>query len=298
MSADHARPIYVAILGTDAILAARPVDSVQLARACQLAGFDVVVPVSWGEEVIADHLAALNGSGSVVAAICPLAREQLMATPVETPVVQTVPPPVATARYVRAAFHPRQVHVTYVGACPGARHDEVDVHCLPHALFTRLNESGIDAARQPRHLDGQIPAERARYASVPGGAPDCNWLLAHNGRRVVEAAPITVDVVTQVYHSEALLIDLAAACRCVCARDRLAAARLEPPRSMKPVVGDVPISVVSDEGGLAPADAATAPPADDTEAPRAKFAENGLSSGEVAPIASHEHMLTRSVEPW
>ena len=87
MSEDHARPIYVAILGTDAVLAARPVDPVQLTRACQLAGFDLVVPVSWGEEVIADHLAALNGSGSVVAAICPLAREQLMATPVETPVV-------------------------------------------------------------------------------------------------------------------------------------------------------------------------------------------------------------------
>jgi hypothetical protein len=249
--------------------------------------------------LIADYLAATNGSGSVVAAICPLAHEQLMVTPVETPVVQTVAPPVATARYLRAAFQPRPVHVTYVGACPGARHDDVNVQCLPDALFTRLAESGIDPARQPRHLDGQIPAERARYASVPGGVPDCNWLLAHRGRRVVEAAPITVDVVTQVYRTEAVLIDLAAACRCVCARDRLAAARLEPPRSMQPVVGDVPVSVTIGQGVAETVDSVTEPDkkADDP-AGRAKFSENGLSSGEVAPIASFEHMLTRAIEPW
>ena len=141
MSEDHVRPIYVAILGTDAVLAARPVDPVQLTRACQLAGFDFVVPVSWGEELIAAHLAgriaAANGSGSVVAAVCPLAREQLAVTPVETSIVATVSPPIATARYIRAAFRSRPVHVTFVGGCPGARDPEIDVHCLPEALFTR-----------------------------------------------------------------------------------------------------------------------------------------------------------------
>src|SRR5574338_1702428 len=119
MSEDHARPIYVAVLGTDAVLAARPVDPVQLTRACLLAGFDFVVPVSWGEELIAAHLAGRiatsNGSGSVVAAVCPLAREQLAASPVETEIVATVSPPIATARYIRAAFRPRPVHVTFVG---------------------------------------------------------------------------------------------------------------------------------------------------------------------------------------
>jgi hypothetical protein len=301
MSADHARPIYVAILGTDALLAARPVDPVQLMRACQLAGFDFVAPVSWGEELIASHLAdrvaSMNASRTVVAAVCPLAADQLLATPVETTILQTVSPPVATARYIRTALEPRQVHVTYVGACPGASHPDVDVHCLPEALFTRFGKSGIDPERQPRHLDGQLPPERARYASRPGGMPDCNWLLAHAARRVVEAAPITVDVVAQLYDSEPVMIDLGAACRCVCARDRTAAARLEPPRSTAPVLDGVSIPLATEE---TPAEEPPAPSATVTENPdrRARFAENGLSSGDVAPIAPLEHTLTKSLEPW
>jgi hypothetical protein len=300
MSAEPARPIYVAILGTDALLAARPVDAVQLARACQAVGFDFVAPISWGEELIAsylaDRLASGNGNASIIAAICPLARDQLLATPVETPVLSIVSPPVACARYLRAAFQPRAVHVTYVGGCAGATHPDIDVHCLPEALFARFAEAGIEPSRQPRHLDGQLPAERARYASRPGGIPDCNWLLAHAGRRVVEAAPITVDVVTQLYQNEAVVIDLAASCRCVCARDRIAAARLEPPRSTTPVLGDLRVPMMNGETTVSEQESPE--PATDSENRRAKFAENGLSTGEIAPIAPFEHTLTKSLEPW
>jgi hypothetical protein len=300
MSADQDRPIYVAILGTDAVLAARPVDPVQLTRACQLAGFDFVVPVSWGEELIAAHLAARIGAstraGSMVAAVCPLTAEHLSGSGMETPIVSTVSPPVATARYIRAAFQPRPLHVTYVGACPGATHAEIDVHCLPEALFTRLTESGIDASRQPRHLDGHIPAERARYASAPGGMPDSNWLLAHTGHRVVEAAPITADVVAQLYRDESVLIDLATSCRCVCAGNRIMVTRLEPPRSPTPVVGSDAVPMTN--GRLA--ETVELPPdeheADDDR--RARFSENGLSSDDVVPITPLEHTLTKSVEPW
>src|SRR5512139_485210 len=98
MSADHARPIYVAILGTDTLLAARPVDPVQLTRACQRAGFDFVVPVSWGEEVIAtyvgERLASSHASTLVVSA-CPLVDQQVQTAPMQTPVLQTVSPPIA-----------------------------------------------------------------------------------------------------------------------------------------------------------------------------------------------------------
>jgi hypothetical protein len=300
MSAEPARPIYIAILGTDALLASRPADPVQVARACQTAGFDFVAPVSWGEELIAAHLAdrlaSADGNGSVIAAICPLARDQLSATPVETPVLSTVSPPVAAARYLRAAFQPRTTHITYVGACAGAEHPDIDVHCLPETLYSRFAESGIDPARQPRHLDGQLPAERARYASRPGGIPDCNWLMAHAGRRVVEAAPITADVVTQLYQDESVVIDLAAACRCVCARDRIAAARLEPPRSMAPVLGELRVAVTNSATTVPERDIAE--PEVESDDRRAKFAENGLSSGEIAPIAPFEHTLTKAVEPW
>ena len=304
MSVDHARPIFVAILGSDALLAARPVDPVQLTRACQVAGFDFVAPVTWGEELlatqVAERLARSENGCSAVAAICPLVSAQLATTPFQTPVIQAVSPPVATARYLRAAFHPRPMHVTYVGACPGASHQEIDVHCLPETLFTRLVESGIDMSRQPRHLDGQLPMERARYASLPGGVPETNWLLAHAGRRVVDAAPITIDVVTQFHHDEPLLVDLAPACRCVCARDRIAIARQEPARSSKPVIANVPVSLVESpepvvEESAGPPPVPAAPPTTDS---RARFSENGLSSGEAAPIPPAAHILSQVREPW
>jgi hypothetical protein len=264
MSPDLARPIYVAILGTDTLLAARPVEPVQLTVACQRAGFDFVVPVSWGEEVIAtyvgERLASRHVSTLVVSA-CPLVDQQVQSAPIQTPILQTVSPPIATARYLRSALHPREVHITYVGSCPGATHAEIDVHCLPDVLFTRLVEAGIDTSRQPRHLDGQLPAERARYASVPGGIPDCNWLLARADMRVVQAAPVTADVVSALHRDETLVIDLAQACRCVCARDRTAAARLEPSRSPSPVIANVRVTVTAAPEGsiLEPVVSAPAP---------------------------------------
>ena len=303
MSADHARPIYVAILGTDALLAARPVDPVQLTRACQSAGFDFVVPVSWGEEVIATYLGERLASGrpsTVVVSACSMVNRQLADTPVEAPVLQTVPPPIATARYLRAALQPRQVHVTYVGACPGAADTEVDVHCLPEVLFTKLVEAGIDASRQPRHLDGQLPPERARYASAPGGLPDCNWLMARAEMRLVQAAPLTVDVVAQLHRGEPLLVDLSAACRCICARDRIAAARVEPPRSAQPVIANIRVHV-----GVEPETPSEEPSPPGTDrrdeadgVARARFAENGLSAGEADPLPSPAHILSKAVEPW
>ena len=294
--------MYVAILGTDALLAARPVDAVQLSRACQSAGFDLVVPVSWGEEIIATHVGdrlASRGAATVVVSACPLVNRQVMATPMRAALLHTVPPPIATARYLRAALAPREVHITYVGACPGAASAEIDVHCLPDVLFTRLIEAGIDASRQPRHLDGQVPADRARYASSPGGLPEANWLMARAEMRLVQAAPVTADVVAQLHRHESLVIDLAASCRCVCARDRAAAVRLEPPRSTKPVVGNVHV-VVTDEPEPVREERVpepqVAPPEGDQR--RARFADNGLSAGEADLLPPPAHILSRAVEPW
>jgi iron only hydrogenase large subunit len=303
MSVDHARPIYVAILGTDALLAARPVDPVQLSRACQSAGFDLVVPVSWGEEVIAtyvgERLASRRASTMVVSA-CPLVNRQIMATPMRAPVLKTVSPPIASARYLRAALDPREVHITYVGACPGAASPEIDVHCLPDVLFTRLVEAGIDANRQPKHLDGQLPADRARYASAPGGLPETNWLLARTELRLVQAAPVTADAVAQLHRDETLVIDLAAACRCVCARDRVAAMRLEPPRSTTPVVGNVAVVVATDPEPV-PEEAVPRPSIEVRPEPdhrRARFAEKGLSAGEAELIPPPAYILSKAFEPW
>ncbi|HEX6313569.1 MAG TPA: hypothetical protein VFZ73_01870 [Gemmatimonadaceae bacterium] len=302
MSVAHARPIYVAIIGSDTLLAARPADPLQLTRACLVAGFDLVVPVSWGEEVIAHDLAeqlSRNASPeSAVAAACPLAVEALRSTPIRTGVLGTVSPPVATARYMRAMLEPRRVHVTYVGACPGASNPEIDVHCAPQVLFAKLVDSGIDVAHQPRHLDAQLPMERSRYASQPGGMPEARWLGARTHARVTEAAPITVDVVAQLYREERLLFDVTRACRCICAQDRTAIARLEPPRASTPVIADSPVQVTTPF--MAEADRETVDQAPQRTAPSERpdrSGENGVS-GNASQLLDLANRLTQSREPW
>ena len=303
----HDKAMYAAIIGTDSFLAARPVDPIQLSRACQAAGFALVVPVSLGEELIASHVArrvaSANGSASVMSS-CPLVGERLRATPVMATVINTVSPPVACARYLRAALRPRRVHVTYIGACPGAVAPEIDEQILPDVFLERFATSGIDLLAMPRHFDSQIPPERARYASTPGGAPAAEWLLAEAGVRMIEAAPFTVDAVARGNVDGGVLIDLASSCRCACARDRLGAARLEPPRASSPVVGEFVVMVTDEDvqrTEVVPAEPvpaeAPAPPAAEGEV-RATFAENGLSVGESDLLTPLPHSLTTTREPW
>ena len=297
MSHDQDLPLFVAIIGTDTLLAARPADWVQLTRACKAAGFDFVAPVSWGEEIIATHLGdrlAAGGTSTAVGMSCPFVGEALRRSETRTPVMKTVSPPVACARYLRAAFAPRTVHVTYVGACPGAVHAEVDQEYLPEVLFARLGEAGIGLSTQPRHLDAELPVDRARYASLPGGAPSAEWLMARAGARLMEAAPITADVVTDAFQEETLLIDLAVACRCVCARDRFGASHVEPPRASSPVVKvAVP---VADE--LTVPEAPKPVPIMHESDRRASFAENGLSEGDVLRSPEAPPNLIDVREPW
>ena len=187
---DAAAPILAVILGTDAVLAAQPAEPIQLASACRRAGFVFVAPVSWGEELLAvrvTELVRLYRPPAAIVAHCPFVAEVLRQPGAPTtPCVASVAPPVATARYLRAAFAPRNVHVTYVGACPGASAPDVDDRLLPDVLLARFVDGGIDVARQPCHLDGQLPADRARYASLPGGVPRGG--RRHRPRRVVEVA--------------------------------------------------------------------------------------------------------------
>jgi hypothetical protein len=237
----------------------------------------------------------------MVASSCPFVSEAVRDAPPVTPILRTVSPPVACARYLRAAFSARPVHVTYIGACPGAVDAEVDEQFLPEVLFAKLAEAGIDPAALPHHLDAQLPVERARYASIPGGAPSAEWLMVRAGVRLVESAPIAVDAVTKTFDGDAVLMDLALSCRCVCARNRWGAAQVEPTRATQPVVkAGVP---VTDEP--VPAPEVVVPPPPPTKDRRATFAENGLSAGEAAelpPVPTSEPpaptLATTTREPW
>ncbi len=303
-------PIRAAILGTDALLASQPADPVQVVHACQRIGFDLVAPVAWGEELIAAYLATrmgADGPGAAVISSCPFVNEELRDLPSGPYTIRTVSPPVACARYLRAAFRPRPVHVTYVGACPGAASADVDFQVLPDVLLARFVDGGIDLARQPRHFEGQVPPGRARYASLPGGAPEPGWLRLAADALLVEAAPVTALAVAVEHLQDHVVIDLAPACGCACARDRFSATRLEPPRATAPVVLDFGVSVLEDrevpplerEVPTVPAvEPIPARPDGPARELRVTFAQYGLSSVEAEPPAKLTSDLVTAIEPW
>src|SRR5688572_18932952 len=127
------RPVpAVAIVGNDAVLAAAPASPVQLAHACLQHGFSVAVPASWGDELLAaETVRRLLGreKGPAVMCVCPFVRSRLLASGSDLApfLVSLVPPPVAAARYLRAAYGEHAVHITYIGACPSADDAAIDV---------------------------------------------------------------------------------------------------------------------------------------------------------------------------
>ena len=303
MHDEKVMPMKIAIFGTDSLLAAHPVNWVQLTYACRKAGFDFLVPVSWGEELIASHVGRrmADSATTSVMSSCPLVDEQLRDFPLEVSILQTVPPPVACARYVRATFHPRQVHITYVGGCPGADSEDVNIHLEADVFFDRLAGVGIDLLSQPHYFEDQVPVDRDRYASTPGGAPDVDWLLFTAGVPLIEAAPLTIDAVAKANGDLPVLMDLSVACGCICARDRFRTARLEPARTLSPVVSGEEV-LVTDTPTIAP------PTHEDAPHPeilspvavdlRATYSANGLSEGEPSILPDDDSGLLSAREPW
>lgn len=234
-------PLRVIVLGNDAVLAARPATPTQVARACLELDFDFVVPVSWGEELLAMRVVeATRGPGpaALVVAHCPFVAEALRADASRHAAPWTaVAPPVATARYLRAAFTDHDVHVTFAGRCPGATAPDVDERVLPEVLLGRLVDGGVVPDEQPDWFDAAIPPDRARYASIPGGIPAAGVLTSASGAELREAAPATLDAVSRPGpEAGRRVIDMEVATGCVCARARRLCECSEPPRSAWPVV--------------------------------------------------------------
>ena len=142
--------VPIVILGTDSLLAAAPATPVQLAHACLRAGFGNVVPASWGDELIA--AAVLRqlprfGNGPAIQCSCPIVAHRLLTTggDLRPVMLALVSPPVALARYVRALSHPTRTRITYVGGCPGASDESIDIRMTPEALIAMLAERDIAA---------------------------------------------------------------------------------------------------------------------------------------------------------
>jgi hypothetical protein len=254
-SIPDSRPSSVVVLGADVVLAALPATPVQLAHACRALGYDVAFPASWGDEVVAGScLERLHefGDGPVILCSCPLVSGRLTRSGEELApfIMNVVSPPVAAARYLRALYGERPVHITYAGSCPGAVDPAIDARISAAELFLAFEERGIVPAAQPEYFESVLPPDRRRYDSIPGGAPDAERLdEVDAGRTLTELScddeEIALEIVQRLVSHERELIDLAPRMGCACsgalslgapsaARTRLTA--LEPPRANAPVL--------------------------------------------------------------
>lgn len=293
-------PLAVVVIGNDALIEALPALPLQLAHACQAAGYHYVLPLSWGDELVAETVLRTiqdrPGEAAVLGA-CPLVRQRLLGTGSElTPMLVMPPaPPVALARYVRGLFGEHLGRLTYVGSCPAARSAEYDVVYSPQVFLALLGERGIDLLTQPAVFDSVLPPDRRRYASLPGGCPSPDALWHRGGQRtLVTLGPddLPSELAQRLLEREPVLMDLAPAMGCSCsgvthvvthattARNaRIAVTSLEPPRSPSPVIeGDIPGSSEPPAGGSGPGEPPRNPTSGEEHAQHAD-AQSALDTG-------------------
>jgi hypothetical protein len=240
------------ILGADAVLAALPASPVQLAHACQALGFELAAPATWGDELIAEScLQQLAGyeHATAVMCSCPLVTERLTraSTMLEPFMLIFTSPPVATARYLRAAYEGQTLHITYVGSCPGADDDSIDARLRPSELLGAFAESGIVLSEQPNCFDALVPLDRRRFYSLPGGAPARDHLERSARRSLIEldGEDVVLELTQRLIEQTPALLDLAVPLGCVCAgagehalrgKPRVGLLKLEPPRARQKVL--------------------------------------------------------------
>ncbi len=260
-----ARPYEVAIVGNDAVLAALPAGPMQLAHAILACGYDLVVPVSWGEEVVAEYvlraLAARGGAPAIFCA-CPTLRARLLATGDELApfLISAVAPSVATARYLRALQPEVALRITLIGGCPEGRDPSIDTRVAPRDFLHLLANRGISLERQPAVFDSIVPPDRRRHYSLPGGCPAPKILERSSPERrlvTITDDAFSSELAEHLLGNENVLIDLTPRLGCACCggsadirhrgpagRDEIL--RCEPPRSPTPILDhDIAISLES-----------------------------------------------------
>lgn len=233
-------PLRVAILGNDAVLEARPATSTQLAQACLRASFDLVVPASWGEELIAHQYAESLGQYEgppPVLCHCPLVAQALAEHDESIAMLTLAAPPIATARYLRHVYAPRALVITYVGRCPGAIGPDLDAVIAPDRLLGILGEAGLAPSSQPALYQSIIPPDRGRHASQPGGTPNEQFLRRESGVTLLEVSPAALDAARlAVQAHERVAFDCTRLAGCACAAQAQAVVAMEPPLRAAPVV--------------------------------------------------------------
>ena len=245
--------LAVLVVGTDTLIEALPARPIQLAHACGELGFDLVVPLSWGDELVAEAaLRDLEGDppSQAVLCSCPLVRRRLLQTgsDLAAAMVSLVSPPVAVGRHLRASIGDRLGSLTVVGKCPGATTPEFDVTYDPVGFLQILRDRGIKLETQPDTFVDRLPPDRRRYVSLPGGcpSPEMLWQRCHEmALAEVDGPDLALEIAQMLFQAQPTLVDLAAAVGCHCCgvtaentgvSVRVAVTSLEPPRSSTPVI--------------------------------------------------------------
>ena len=243
------RPPTIAIVGNDALLAARPASAVQLTHGLTRLGFDAVVPASWGDELVANaclERCARRDARPAVLCSCPLVAERLLATGTDLSafLVPLVTPAVAVARYLRELAAPARPRITWIGGCPGAITDEIDERLTPDELFERLVDADIRLPQLPTVFESVLPADRRRTLSLPGGAPTGEVLRQLSPVRTLvelESLDLADELAQHLLSGDTVLVDPAPRLGCLCSgatseslagrTGRTAVMSIEPPRS-------------------------------------------------------------------
>jgi hypothetical protein len=259
--------LAVLVIGTDTLIETLPARPIQLAHACGALGFDLVVPLSWGDELVAEAALRTLESRAQLQAIfcsCPLVRQRLLqaGSDLGNAMVSLVPSPVALARHLRATMGVRLGSLSFVGRCPSAVPPDYDAAYEPTEFLDLLRARGIQVQQQPDVFFDRIPPDRRRFVSLPGGCPTPEALWQRCNERMLvemeESPDLPIELAQQMISPQPILVDAATALGCWCSgvtpsatgySVRVAATSLEPPRSTTPIVTDAVIPELTEAVG-------------------------------------------------
>lgn len=304
-------PRAAVIVGNDAVVAALPSSPAQLARACAAAGFDIVVPPSWGDELVADgYLTQLAGrrDGVVIACACPRVSALLARSThgARSGCVRVAAPPVAVARYLRLVYG-EPLLVTYVGDCPSASDPSIDARFTPAGFFASLHRQGVtlDSTPLSPELEDASADRWRRHRSMPGGLPTRRLLARAPVDRVLrEVDADRVDPAAWATSRSRVLLDLSDAAACACGGNRAQVEDTQPSRNATPILvappglslKAEPITVRS-RGVVHPAPAVRAQRPPPAAAPARAHATAATGSDSAATVAPAPNAAARSAAP-
>jgi hypothetical protein len=136
--------LAVLVIGPDTLIEALPARPIQLANACGALGFDLAIPLSWGDELVAEAalrlLESRRGPAPTILCACPLVRQRLLQSGADlaNSLVSLAASPVAVARHLRATMGQRASSISFVGRCPSAVFPDYDVTYEPQEFFALL----------------------------------------------------------------------------------------------------------------------------------------------------------------